>query len=51
MGYYRARKNSAGIRPAAGTEAHFMKQNRTRTALADAYMRLLNDYTIDRITV
>lgn len=28
-----------------------MKQNRTRTALADAYMRLLNDYTIDRITV
>ena len=28
-----------------------MKQNRTRTALADAYMHLLNDYTIDRITV
>ena len=28
-----------------------MKQNRTRTALADAYMRLLNDYTIDRITI
>ena len=51
VGYCRARKNSAGIRPAAGTEAHFMKQNRTRTALADAYMRLLNDYTIDRITV
>ena len=41
----------AGFCPAAGTEAHFMKQNRTRTALADAYMRLLNDYTIDRITV
>ena len=28
-----------------------MKQNRTRAALADAYLRLLNDYTIDRITV
>lgn len=28
-----------------------MKQNRTRMALADAYLRLLNDYTIDRITV
>ena len=41
----------AGFCPAAGTEAHFMKQNRTRTALADAYMRLLNDYTIDRITI
>ena len=41
----------AGFCPAAGTEAHFMKQNRTRMALADAYLRLLNDYTIDRITV
>ena len=28
-----------------------MKQNRTRTALADAYMHLLNDYTIDRIKI
>lgn len=28
-----------------------MKQNRTRKAIADAYLRLLNDYTIDKITV
>lgn len=28
-----------------------MKQNRTRKAIADAYLQLLNDYTIDRITV
>lgn len=28
-----------------------MKQNRTRTAIADTYRRLLNDYAIDKITV
>ena len=28
-----------------------MKQNRTKKALADAYLRLLNDYTIEKITV
>lgn len=28
-----------------------MKQNRTKTAIAEAFLRLLNDYTIDKITV
>lgn len=28
-----------------------MKQNRTRKAIADAYLRLLSEYTIDKITV
>lgn len=28
-----------------------MKQNRTKIAISDAYLQLLNDYTIDKITV
>lgn len=28
-----------------------MRQNRTKKAIADAYLKLLGDYTIDRITV
>lgn len=28
-----------------------MKQNRTKTAIANAFLQLLNDYTIDKITV
>ena len=51
MGYYKNIQNNGPASAGSETEAHFMKQNRTRMALADAYLRLLNDYTIDRITV